>query len=179
MLTAVSQPVAPGHSFWFGHLLYFKSCLDKLPSNAHYQSALGDIAREHFQHEGCYYIDLWPVSGIIMVIVSPHITNQIHANPQMSMQRPALLPRFFYPIAGGPNLFDMREHEWKPWRGIFSGAFSSQHVMTLVSDMVDETEVYVQRLKQLAKEGKMFYLDLVTLRFTFDVIGKTILYDYR
>jgi len=156
-------------------LLYFKKALDKLPPGAHYQSALGDIAREHFQHEGCYYIDMWPVTGILFIVVSPIIANQIHANPNMSMQRPPLLPRFFKPITGGPNLFDMREHEWKPWRAVFSKAFSTEHVLSLIPEMVDETMVYSETLRRLAEEKKLFHLDLVTLRFTIDVIGKTIL----
>jgi hypothetical protein len=29
--------VAPNHFFLFGHLLYFKSVLDRLPKDAHYQ----------------------------------------------------------------------------------------------------------------------------------------------
>ncbi|KAL9594371.1 MAG: hypothetical protein Q9219_007065 [cf. Caloplaca sp. 3 TL-2023] len=168
-------PVAPGHSFLFGHLLFFKKALDKLPPNAHYQNALGDIARQYFLHEGCYYIDMWPVSGILFVIVSPHMANQIHANPNMSMQRPELLPRFFKPIAGGPNMFDMREHEWKPWRSIFSKAFSAENIVSLVPHIVEETLVYRDTLRGLAKQGAMFHLDLITLRFTIDVIGKTIL----
>ena len=73
-------------------------------------------------------------------------------------------------------MFDMREHEWRPWRGVFSAAFSAQNVGTLVPDMVDETMVYIETLRGLAAKGKMCQLDLVTLRFTFDVIGKTILY---
>lgn len=168
-------PVAPCHPFLFGHLFYFKKALDKLPPNAHYQNALGDIAREHFQNEGCYYIDTWPVSGILFIVVSPHIANQIHANPNMSMQRPPLLPRFFKPIAGRPNMFDMREHEWKPWRTVFSKAFSAEHILSLVPDMVDETMVYSETLRRLAEQREMFQLDLTTLRFTIDVIGKTIL----
>ena len=168
--------MAPGHSFLFGHLLFFKKALDKLPPNAHYQNALGDIAREYFQQEGCYYIDMWPVSGVLFIVVSPHVANQIHANPNMSMQRPPLLPRFFKPIAGGPNMFDMREHEWRPWRAKFNKAFSAEHVLSLVPDMIDETLVYGETLQKHSKEDKMFYLDLTTLRFTIDVIGKTILY---
>ncbi|KAI4224625.1 MAG: hypothetical protein L6R40_008429, partial [Gallowayella cf. fulva] len=168
-------PVAPNHSFLFGHLLYFKAALKSLPPNAHYQNALGDIARQHFQHEGCYYIDMWPISGVILVNVSPHVATQIHANPEMSMQRPPLLPRFFRPIAGGPNLFDMREHEWKPWRAVFSKAFSAEHILSLVPDMVDETMVYSSTLEKLAREDSMIHLDLITLRYTIDVIGKTIL----
>ncbi|MCJ1310707.1 hypothetical protein MMC25_004373 [Agyrium rufum] len=41
--------------------------------------------------------------------------------------------------------------------------------------MVDETAVYCETLMQMARKGEMFYLDLTTLRFTIDVIGKTIL----
>ena len=73
-------------------------------------------------------------------------------------------------------MFDMREHEWRPWRGVFSGAFSAQNVGSLVPGMVDEVLVYIETLRALAAEGRMCQLDLVTLRFTFDVIGKTILY---
>ena len=92
------------------------------------------------------------------------------------MQRPPLLPRFFKPIAGGPNMFDMREHEWRPWRAKFNRAFSADHVLSLVPDMIDETLVYSETLQKYSEEDKMFSLDLTTLRFTIDVIGKTILY---
>lgn len=170
------QPVAPGHSFLFGHLLYLKSMIDKLPPNAHYQSALGDVAREHFQKEGIFYIDLWPVSGLLIVVVSPRVANQIHANPNISMRRPTLLPRFFRPICGGPNMFDMPEHKWKSWRPVFSRGFSADHILSLVPGMVDETIVYCETLQKLAQKRELFYLDLTTLRFTIDVIGRTILY---
>ncbi|KAL9582034.1 MAG: hypothetical protein Q9212_003534 [Teloschistes hypoglaucus] len=119
---------------------------------------------------------MWPAAGILFIVVSPHIANEIHANPHMSMQRPPLLPRFFKPIAGGANMFDMREHDWKPWRAMFSKAFSAEHVVSLIPDTVDETMVYSETLKKFAEQEKMFQLDLITLRFTIDVIGKTILY---
>ena len=73
-------------------------------------------------------------------------------------------------------MFDMREHEWRPWRGAFNKAFSAEHVLSLVPDMIDETLAYSETLQKHSKEEKMFYLDLTTLRFTIDVIGKTILY---
>ena len=73
-------------------------------------------------------------------------------------------------------MFDMREHEWRPWRGKFNKAFSAENVLLLVSDMIDETLVYRETLQKHLKDEKMFYLDLTTLRFTIDVIGKTNLY---
>ena len=149
--------------------------IDKLPRNAHYQSAFGDVAREHFSKEGVFYLDLWPVSGLLLVIVSPNVAAQIHSNPKMSMQRPSLLPRFFKPICGGPNMFDLPEKKWKPWRAIFSKTFSADHVLSLVPGMVDETIVYCDTLEALALNKAMFYLDPITLRFTIDAIGTTIL----
>lgn len=167
--------MAPCHSFFFGHLLYLKSMIDKLPQNAHYQNALGDIAREHFSKEGAFYLDLWPVSGLFLAVVSPKVAEQIHANPDMSMERPSLLPRFFKPICGGPSLFDLPEKKWRPWRAVFSKGFSADHILSLVPSMVDETAVYCETLQSLALDRSMFYLDPTTLRFTIDVIGKAIL----
>lgn len=159
----------------FGHLLYLKSMINKLPRNAHYQSAFGDVAREHFSKEGVFYIDLWPVSGLFLAVVSPNVATQIHANPGMSMERPSLLPRFFKPICGGPSMFDLPEKKWKPWRAVFSRGFSAEHILSLVPGMVDETITYCEILRSLALKGDMFYLDPTTLRFTMDVIGRTIL----
>ena len=149
--------------------------MDKLPPNAHYQNALGDIAREHFRDGGLFYIDLWPVSGLFITNVSPNVATQIHANPEISMQRPTLLPRFFRPICGGPSLFDLPEQKWRPWRTVFTKGFNTEQVLSLVPGMVNETLIYCETLKRLAAKGELFYLDPVTLRFTIDVIGKTIL----
>jgi cytochrome P450 len=157
-------------------LLYLKSILGKLPLNAHADLAFGDIAREHFPSGGLYYLDLWPVSDLFLINVSPNVSNQMHANPAISMEKHELLDRFFKPICGGPSLFDLREKDWKPWRVIFSRGFSPDYVLSLVPHMVDETVVYCDALKSLASKGEMFCLDLKTRRFTMDLIGKTILY---
>ncbi len=149
--------------------------IDRLPSNAHYQSAFGDIAREHFSKEGVFYLDLWPVSGLFLVVVSPNVATQIHNSPAMSMQRPRLLPRWFRPICGGPSMFDMPEHQWRPWRAVFTKGFSPDHILSLVPGIVDDTLVYRDTLQDLARKKTMFHLDLVTLRFTIDAIGKAIL----
>ena len=137
----------------------------------------GDIARKYFVKEGAYYIDMWPMSGLFLTVVSPTTANQVtQGNPNISMGKPTLLPRFFKPIAGGPNLFDLPEKEWKPWRAVFSKGFSNDHILSLVPGIVKETVVYSETLRSLARKGEMFYLDTLTLRFTMDIIGRTILY---
>lgn len=135
-----------------------------------------DIAREHFQNEGLYYIDLWPASGMMIIVTSPLVAAQVaQTNAKLCYDRAFFLTRFFKPIAGGPNLFDMAEKEWRPWRVIFNKGFGTDQVTNLVPHVLKETEVYKERLRGLAKKEEMFYLDLVTLRFTMDIIGQTIL----
>lgn len=135
-----------------------------------------DIAREHFQAEGLFYIDLWPASGMMMIVTSPLVATQAaQTNTKICYERASMLKRFFKPIAGGPNLFDMTEREWRPWRGMFNKGFSTEQVTSLVPHVLRETEVYKERLRGLARKEDVFYLDLVTLRFTMDVMGQTIL----
>jgi cytochrome P450 len=157
--------------------LYLKELNNALPKGAHYQYMFADIARKHFVKEGLFYIDLWPMSGLFITVVSPHAATQAtQTNANLSMERPALLPRFFKPIAGGSNLFDLPEKDWKPWRTVFSKGFNADHVMSLVPGIVKETVVYAETLRGLARKGDIFCLDTTTLRFTMDMIGRTILY---
>lgn len=135
-----------------------------------------DIAHEHFQSEGLFYVDLWPASGMMIIVTSPIVAAQVaQTNPDICHDRAFMLTRFFKPIAGGPNLFDMAEREWRPWRTIFNKGFSTEQVTNLIPHVLEETIVYKKKLRDLAKEKQMFYLDLVTLRFTIDIIGQTIL----
>lgn len=170
------QPVAPGHSFLWGHLLYFKSVIEALPKGAHYQYAFGDIARKHFVKEGVFYIDLWPLNGLILAVISPNVAIQAtQTDENLALERPYMLRHFFKPIAGGPNLFDLPEKEWRPWRTIFSKGFASDHILSLVPGMVKEISIYCETLRSLAQKGDMFFLDPTTLRMTLDLVGRTVL----
>lgn len=114
---------------------------------------------------------------MILVVISPNTATQAtQTNVNLSMERPVFLRRFFKPIAGGPNLFDLPEREWKPWRAVFNKGFSADYSVSLVPGMVEETEWYKERLRMLAKEGRIFSLDDVTLRYAMDLIGRTIWY---
>ncbi|PGH05688.1 hypothetical protein GX51_02848 [Blastomyces parvus] len=169
-------PVAPGHSLLFGHLLYFKRTLDRLPRDVHHQFGLATIAREQFYETGAFYIDLWPMSGLFFIVVSPKTGIEItQQNPKLTSNHPELLRRYLKPITGGPTILDMDEKEWKPWRGIFNKAFHSDRVMALVPGIVEEVLIYAETLRGLAETGEMCFLDPITLRFAIDIIGKSVL----
>lgn len=99
----------------------------------------GDIARKHFVKDGAFYLDLWPMSGIFLVVISPKTAIQAaQTNTKIAMERPALLHRFFQPITGGSNLFDLPEKEWKPWRAVFSKGFNNDHILSLTPGVVKD-----------------------------------------
>lgn len=170
------KPVAPGHSFILGHLLFFKTMMDALPKDAHYELAFGDVFRQYFTREGAFYIDLWPLSGLYLAVISPTAAIQASQTSGISCERPRLLERFFKPIAGGPNLFDLVEKEWRPWRAVFNKGFSTEHISSLVPGMISTSNIYCDTLRKLAQKGDIFLLDPTTLRFTMDLIGRTLLY---
>ena len=156
--------------------MYLKSQLDALPRGAHFHYALGEIARQYFQSEGLFYIDLWPFGGLFIAIISRHAATEVMQNTLgLATQRPDMLKRFFKPITGGTSLFDMHESEWKPWRAVFNKGFQNDYVSSLVPGMIKETTTYTRTLERLARTGEMCYLDTLTLRFMMDMIGKTIL----
>lgn len=71
--------------------------------------------RHHFIDEGVYYIDMWPISGVFLIVTSPGVAvHAMQVSRSLAIEKPSLLRRFFKPIIGFPSLFDMPEKEWKP-----------------------------------------------------------------
>jgi cytochrome P450 len=112
----------------------------------------------------------------MLVVISPSAATEAYQNnPLVSMKKPDMLADYFKPITGGANLFDMPENEWRPWRSVFNKGFNDQHLITLIPGMVKQSIRFCETLRYLAREGKMFQLDPVALRFMLDMIGQTIL----
>lgn len=117
------------------------------------------------------------MSGLFLTVVSPKIATEIaQVNPALTSERPKLLRRFLKPITGGLTIFDLDEVDWKPWRATFNKGFQTDRIISLVPAMVEETQVYADTLRALAGKGEMCFLEPLTLRFTIDMIGKTVLW---
>ena len=148
----------------------------EMPPKGHKTLIFGEVLRRWFPKQGACYFDLWPVGWAFLIVMSPDIATQATQTVyQVANERPPELDDFFKPIAGGPNLFDMPEKKWKPWRAVFNKGFNSDTIVSLVPGMVEATLLYREVLGDLAAEKKLFQLDLITLRFTLDFIGRTVL----
>lgn len=67
-----------------------------------------DIAHEHFQSEGLFYVDLWPASDIMIIVISAVVAAQAtQINTKICYDRSLMLRRFFKSIIDESNLFDI------------------------------------------------------------------------
>ena len=109
-----------------------------------------EILRGSFSKEGCCYLDLCPFSDPFLMIMSPTLATQAtQTATEIACERPPRLDRFFKPLAGGPNLFDLPEKRWKSWRLVFTKGFGADNLASFVPGMIEET---LQQHRQTLEE---------------------------
>ena len=166
----------PPHSFLFGHLLVLQSVFKHVPADLNKLTYFGDIMERDFAEKGVYYIDLWPFSAPFLVITDLALAAQAtQTNAKIACQRPPGLLPWFKPLAGGPNLFDLPEKEWKPWRSLFSQGFGAAQNLSLMPLMVEETLVFREKLRQEVDKGELFKLNPMCHRYVMDIMGRVVL----
>ncbi len=135
-----------------------------------------EICRRYFPEQGICYLDMWPLNDTLILVSSPALAQQAtQTNPAIAAERPPAVGDYIRPIAGGPNLFDMPEKEWKPWRAVVNKSFGAAHVFALVPSIVDECLVFRDTLLEHARRGDIFALNPVARRLTLDFVGHLIL----
>ncbi|KAJ4423726.1 hypothetical protein N0V82_001612 [Gnomoniopsis sp. IMI 355080] len=162
----------------FGHLLVLKKASASLPPNTIMHNVMWKIARQSFPG-GIYYLYLWPFSRTLLVVADAYAASQVET---MSLGKGDNLVQPIEVITGGSSLFTMEGEEWKRWRRLFSTGFSAGYLVGLAPVIADEVAVFRDLLLQKCRQSsdgcsKVFQLELkeMTVRMTFDVIGRVVL----
>ncbi|MCJ1355836.1 MAG: hypothetical protein MMC33_005828, partial [Icmadophila ericetorum] len=156
-----------------GHLPVLARIMSALPKDAHPHYLPDQLRRAYPSLGPIFYIDAWPFATFTLVLASPSILAQVtteHNSPKF----PAIRD-FLYPLTGGRDIVSMDGGEWKMWRSIFNPGFSASHLMTMVPDMIQETAIFCERLKEFARKGKVFRMKGLTDDLAMDIIGKVVL----
>ncbi|CZS98584.1 related to cytochrome P450 CYP4/CYP19/CYP26 subfamilies [Rhynchosporium agropyri] len=153
-----------------GHLLTLAPYAFRLPTNAHQNYLLAELAKEYPQSDSAFYLDIWPFIMPILLISSPSLA--IQACQKYDLEKPKSLTDFFLPFAGSSDhLFTSNGPEWKNLRSIFNPGFSANYLMTQMDHIIEETTEYVSILREHAEGNVMFLLDELLCDFTMDIIG--------
>lgn len=159
----------PKHSMIFGHILTLRPIIARLPSDVHSFIRFSELAKEFL--DGNYYLDMWPFFRPLLICTSLKTAVDATQNTALAIRKPDSIARWFYNIAGGPNLSNMKEREWKVWRNTFNPGFTQAHIFNLIPTIVQEALAYKELLSEYADQEVMFRLDEETLWFTMDMIG--------
>lgn len=164
----------PPHHPIFGHILLMASIVKKLPRDA-YGHYLAHQIQLQFPHlDSFLYLDTWPFSSPLLLVISPHAFSQFTQESQTLLKHPGIR-QFLRPLAGKHNLVSMEGSLWKTWRNIFNPGFSASHLTTIVPEIMEEVLVFRDILRGHAGKGDIFSLEEATLNLTLDVIGRVTL----
>ncbi|KAK6224255.1 AflN/verA/monooxygenase [Colletotrichum tabaci] len=162
----------PDFSFIGGHFPVLKSVMRVLPSDSIIHNIMWKISEDY--PKGIFYISLWPFSGTVMVVADAEAASQLDALP-LAKGIDIIVP--LEKVTGGRSLLTMKGDEWKHWRRLFNPGFSPGYMMGLAPAIADEVAVFRQKLLDIcaAEQTKVFQLEDLTLRMTFDIIGSVVL----
>lgn len=120
-----------------------------------------------------FYLDAWPFLTSMLVVASPSTLHQItqgHTLPKFPAIR-----SFLHPLTGGMDIVSMDGQQWKAWRSLFNPGFSASHLMTKVPDIVAETMILANVLREHAQKQDCFEMKSLTDNLAMDVIGRVTL----
>ncbi|KAI9816736.1 MAG: hypothetical protein M1826_001734 [Phylliscum demangeonii] len=163
----------PPHHPIFGHILLLARILARLPADAHPHLLADQIRRRYPSLDSIFYVDVWPFGPPILFLLSPDTALQcLH---EQRLPKGANFRHFLRPLADGQDLVCLEGGAWRRWRTIFNPGFSAAHLMTLVPSMLDDVLVFRDILREHARTGDIFSLDVAASRVTMDIIGKVAL----
>ncbi len=167
------KPMPPHHPI-FGHILLTAKIIRKLPKDAHGHYIADQIRRQFPYLDSFFYLDNWPFSPPVLVVISPHAMSQF-TQENVTLQKHKLMRQFLRPLTGKHDLVSMEGQLWKKWRTIFNPGFSATHLATMVPEIMKDVLVFRDILRQRAEQGNIFSLEETTLNVTLDVIGRVTL----
>ena len=90
----------PPWNFAAGHLECLPALLEKFPKDSQPPDAFTLLSYDFKDTDGCFYMDVWPFTGPILVITSPELA--IQACQEHDLVKPESLVSFFAPLAVVP-----------------------------------------------------------------------------
>ncbi|BFZ64074.1 hypothetical protein YB2330_005212 [Saitoella coloradoensis] len=155
----------PPHSFIWGHLAAMGAIAK---SDHHPDEVFQDFANKYGD---VYYLNLWPMAYNMMIITDPDVAD----NLARSMVPKSPTYHESDALIGKHSILTMEGDEWKKLRKIFNPGFSYRNLEPLIPAIMEETQVFVEKLESLAKSGEVFKMNEEVTALTIDVIGRAIL----
>lgn len=144
----------------------------------------GDVRRafDEMLYEQCQKMDFPPVLLVdlrpvekfsLLLIFDNEVAEQV---TKASKQYSTSLPKHpgiqdLAPLVGARSLVTTDGDEWKGLRKRILPGFQPNHLLSLVGDILDKTETFIELMEEKASTGDDFCLEEYTTNLVFDMIG--------
>lgn len=132
------------------------------------------LLAETFSFSDVFYVDWWPLGPRWLFIADPVLASKYVTTGQ-SLPKSRLTADYLERLLGANNMVGVEGQAWKSLRSIFNPGFSASHLITLVPYIVDSSLVFLDILREKARTNELFSLDLVSVHFAIDIIGKIVM----
>ncbi|KAK5653952.1 hypothetical protein OQA88_7877 [Cercophora sp. LCS_1] len=163
-------PIIP-HSYLFGHLITAGKAMMRYPDDI-FGGVMAQVLLEAYpeiEQVGVIYLDMWPIIPPIMYIFHPTLMAQYTSTAQ---PKSTLLKNEFYPVTRNLDLVTSDGPAWKAWRARLNPGFSARNVVSMVPDLLEEVQIFIEKLKKTATSGNIIKLEEFTLPLTIDVVSR-------
>src|ERR1700761_3989415 len=115
----------------------------------------------------------WPICVIRSHTVAEQLTRSTKRSPYSTPKSPSIGE--IQPIIGAHSIITAQGEEWKSLRRTFNAGFAPHHLITLLPEILDQTEKFLGIMDEFASSGKEFQLSTLTTNLTFDIIGTIVM----
>ncbi|KAL1849133.1 hypothetical protein Daus18300_013382 [Diaporthe australafricana] len=167
-------PQLPNHLLW-GHLKVFGEFM----SRGIYDRHPDEIFEEMWVSIGrppIMLVDLRPVNPPMVLVPGHSIAEQISKPSKLFPLSTPKSPTWTHmiPIIGETAIIGKEGQDWKDLRKKYNPGFTTQHLWTLLSLILEKMEPFLGYLDQFTSSGEDFSLESLISNLTFDVIGELV-----
>lgn len=142
---------------------------------------LAENCKNYFPDLDCLppvvYLDLWPVAASFALVTDAVAASQFTVVQSLPKTRD--LRDFVDPLTSCIDILCTEGQIWKTWRSRFSPGVSQRNLTAILPEVIEEANVFVKGLKDMADEGgdwgPVFQLEKRTTNLTFDIICRAAL----
>jgi cytochrome P450 len=163
------QDMPSDHSFIWGHLPQMAQAQKPFPATATNDYGVAALAKPFTN--GLCIIDTWPFSLPLLVISTPTAANALQKYSS-SLSKPDDVNSPLNTLCTGSSMMTMPEDQWKQWRVLFNPSFSITYLTQLAPTIASEISILCEKLREIARAGKVIQLEPLASRLTIDVVGR-------
>jgi cytochrome P450 len=119
-------------------------------------------------------VDLRPVGPAMVIVRSHEVAEQVSRATKLLPHSLPKMPQVYEHmshITGPSSILALAGEEWRLLRKRFNPGFASQHLLTFLPCILDQSLKFLDNLDKLTQSGKAFSLVHITSDLIFDVIS--------